>query len=194
MKKTIRTLLLVAFVSTSFIHKANASVEPYIGEIMMFGGNFCPRGWSPADGQLLQISSHSALFSVFGTTYGGDGRTTFGLPDLRNRAPVHVGNGPGLGSSGVLGSKGGSLSFTLTAAQLPSHNHSVVVKDGRGVQTEASGKFLAEAGVYRTGGRNNTLNSATIGNTGGGQAVNHRSPYQVVNFCIALTGTFPPRS
>ena len=100
-------LLVIAFLSASFIGKAFAAVEPFLGEIMPVGFNFCPRGWSKADGQLLPIASNSALFSLYGTMYGGDGRTTFALPDLRGRAPIHAGNGPGLPPI-TQGEKGGS--------------------------------------------------------------------------------------
>jgi len=97
-------------------------MEPLIGQIMMFAGNFAPRGWAFCEGQLLAINQYQALFSILGTTYGGDGRTTFGLPDLRGRVPMHPGNGPGL-SSKRLGQKGGSETNTLNVSQLPSHNH-----------------------------------------------------------------------
>ncbi|WP_430974469.1 tail fiber protein, partial [Sunxiuqinia rutila] len=102
------------------------SFEPFVAQISMFGGNFAPRNWAFCDGQLLAISSHTALFSLLGTTYGGDGRTTFALPDLRGRTPVHAGNGPGL-SPRALGSKFGSEQTTLTTNNLPSHNHTVTV-------------------------------------------------------------------
>ena len=125
---------------------------------MMFGGNFCPRGWSPASGQLMPISRYSALFSVLGTTYGGDGRTTFALPDLRGRVAIGPGNGPGL-SSRRLGEKGGVESVTLNSTQIPSHNHSYsfVVKEGRGVKSDATNSSLAESGIFRDSGNITTL-------------------------------------
>ena len=98
--------------------------DPFIGEIKMFAGNFAPRGWALCDGQLLAVSQNDALFSLFGTIYGGDGRTTFGLPDLRGRIPIHAGSGPGL-SPRRLGAKGGAENVTLTTAQLPAHKHDI---------------------------------------------------------------------
>lgn len=193
MKKTITTLLIAAFLSAGMIKPAHA-FEPFVGQIMTVGFNFCPRGWALADGQLLPISSHTALFSLLGTTFGGDGSSTFALPDLRGRSPVHVGSGPGL-TPVSWGQKAGSTSFTLTVNQMPSHSHSVLVKKGRGVSTDAAGKFLAESGIYRTVGTpsNNgaTLNSATIGNSGGNQSVTKRSPMLGVYYCIALVGLYP---
>ena len=107
------------------VYPSRNSTEPFIAEIIMFAGNFAPRGWALCDGQLLPISQNSALFSILGTTYGGDGRTTFGLPDLRGRSPMHEGSGPGL-SSRTLGSKTGSESNILNTNQLPSHTHTII--------------------------------------------------------------------
>ena len=172
-------------------------MTPFLGQIMMFGGNFAPRGWAMCDGQLLPISQNSALFSILGTTYGGDGRTTFGLPDLRSRSPMHAGTGPGL-SPKTLGAKGGHETFTLTTNQLPSHSHSLVADNKNAKQTSPVGNYLAISDgvdIYRDDiDSPSALNAGSIGNTGGGQSVNNESPYQVVTFVIALTGVFPSRN
>lgn len=161
----------------------------------MFAGNFAPRGWALCDGQLLDIASNSALFSIMGTTYGGDGRTTFGLPDLRGRVPLHPGSGPGL-TTRSLGEKTGTETNTLTINQIPSHNHNVVVPAKEEANAEApTGTFIAGAGFDGFGTTSDT-NMAAFGtaNAGGGQAVNNIQPVQCVNFIIALTGIFPARS
>ena len=173
-------------------------MEPFIGMIVGFGGNFAPRGWALCDGQLLPISSYSALFSILGTTYGGDGRTTFGLPDLRGRSAVHAGSGPGLPDV-RLGEKGGSTEFTLSAAQMPAHNHSFHAETAAADQLNPQGRMLAlpaqgneiYAAVVSTEDRE--MATQSIGSAGGGQSVVKRSPYQAINFIIALQGVFPSR-
>lgn len=176
--------------------------EPFIGEIKMFGSNFAPRGWALCDGQLLPIAQNSALFSLLGTTYGGDGRTTFGLPDLRGRVPMHPGNGPGL-SPRLLGQKLGSENTTLNTNNLPPHNHSATanaVAPG-GNSNDAINNFWADdvgvsSGTYHTGPATGTMNpgAISVGNTGGGQSFSNQQPSQCVNFIIALVGIFPSRS
>lgn len=202
MKKTITTILVALMLSSGMLNEAKASTNPYLGEIMAVGFNFCPRGWAKAEGQLLPIASHTALFSLLGTTYGGDGRVTFGLPDLRNRSAVGVGNGPGLGDV-IWGQKGGSLNFTLTTAQIPAHGHNfayaVTVANGRGTTTEAAGNYIAESAIFRPGTSQGTsaTNSGGRGVTadaGGSQAVQKRSPFLGMYHCIATQGTFPSRS
>lgn len=174
-------------------------MEPFIGMIVGFGGNFAPRGWALCDGQLLAIASNSALFSILGTTYGGDGRTTFGLPDLRGRAVVHAGHGPGL-SSVRLGEKGGAETVTLTVQQLPSHNHTATLHGETATPTASNpqDKMLALAEIYAdviaTDDRTFAPQSIQVQNTGGNQPVPIRSPYQAVNVIIALQGLFPSRS
>ena len=175
-------------------------MEPFIAQIMMFGGNFAPRGWAFCDGQLLSISSYSALFSILGTTYGGDGRTTFGLPDLRSRVPVHAGSGPGL-TPRKLGQRSGSETNTLTTAQLPSHNHAAQIPctTQNGDQSSPADNVMAEteggANIYSdTAETGEFMKAPTIGNTGGSQAVNNMQPFLCVNYIIALQGTFPSRS
>lgn len=180
-------------------------MEPFIGAIIMFGGNFAPRGWAFCDGSLLQISSHTALFSILGTTYGGDGRTTFGLPDLRGRVPVHEGTGPGL-SPRRLGEKSGQETTTLSINNMPSHTHTIAgsvkvgVTDEDGTTNEANGSILANTvnNNYKVAASNGELagvsHQLTNSNTGGGQAFTNMQPYQCVNFIIALEGTFPSRN
>lgn len=177
--------------------------EPFLGEIIMFGGNFAPRGWALCDGQLLAISQNQALFAILGTTYGGDGRTTFGLPDLRGRSPLHEGQGPGL-TPRTLGQRGGAEDTTLVVNNLPAHNHS-----GEGtVQLKASpdaadssdptGRNLALAEAYSadpaTLDMAESSASLTTSNTGANQEFNNMHPYQVVNFIIAIQGIFPSRN
>lgn len=184
-------------------------MEPFIGEIIMFGGNFAPRGWALCDGQLLPISQNQALFSILGTTYGGDGRTTFGLPDLRGRVAMHEGSGPGL-TPRNLGAKGGTETVTLNVNEMPSHNHTLIATaavnvgaEGKGVATSstAAGNFLGNsADTYRDTGGGGTLNSGAVsvsGNTanaGNQQAHNNMQPFLAINYIIALQGLFPSRS
>ena len=172
--------------------------SPFIAEIIMFGGNFAPRGWAFCDGQLLPISSHSALFSILGTTYGGDGRTTFALPDLRGRVPMHPGRGPGL-SDRRLGEKGGSETNTLATSQLPSHTHALLGNAVAGnANTIADNSLSNDAGTssatYSDSVPTTAMKPESIGNTGDGSPVNNLQPYLCVNFIIALTGVFPSRS
>ncbi|WP_299113730.1 phage tail protein [uncultured Winogradskyella sp.] len=191
MKKII-TLLILAFALCS-VNLSNAQ-EPFIGEMRMFAGNFAPSGWALCDGQLLPIAQYQALFSILGTTYGGDGETTFALPDLRGRAPVHAGNGPGLPNVN-LGEKGGATSFTLGINNMPTHSHTVNAAPADGTSSLPANNYPAQTKTldpeYATSGATTTMNSGMIGNTGGGQLLNHRSPYTSVNFIIALVGVFP---
>lgn len=171
-------------------------MDPFIGEIIMFGGNFAPRGWALCDGQLLAISSNSALFSILGTTYGGDGRVTFGLPDLRGRVPIHAGHGAGL-SDRRLGQKGGNEQVTLTPNQLPSHNHNIHAANVSGDDTNptTAKAFAAASGdLYSDSPQTGTMNSAIVTNTGGGQSHDNMQPFQCVNYIIALVGVYPSRS
>lgn len=178
-----------------------AQADPLLGQISMFAGNFAPRGWALCDGQLLAISSNTALFSLLGTTYGGDGRTTFALPDLRGRAPIHAGTGPGL-SNRRLGTRGGQEVHTLTINEMPSHNHAsninVASTVGRGEgTTQPQDAFIAEGGSYSsqpTANAHLNPSSVTAGNTGGGLPHNNMQPYLPINYIIALVGIFPSRN
>ncbi len=169
--------------------------EPFIGEIRMFCGDFAPREWALCDGQLLQVSENPALFSLLGTTYGGDGRVTFGVPDLRGRAPIHAGTGPGL-TNRRLGQKGGSETTALTTNQMPSHNHGVKASTEQGSSASPEDTVLSEAGNdnFIDSELNTNMKSEMITNTGGGHRHDNMSPYQVVNYIIALQGTYPSRS
>ena len=169
-------------------------MEPFIGQIMMFGGNFAPRGWAFCDGQLLPISQNTALFSLLGTTYGGDGRTTFALPDLRGRTPIHSGHGPGL-SDYRQGSKGGQETVTLTVNQMPSHNHVVKANLDEGTSDEVENNYLSNSStpLYSSSADGN-LNTSSVVHTGGGQAHSNMQPYLAIQYVIALQGIFPSRS
>ena len=179
--------------------------DPFIGQIVMFGGNFAPRGWAFCDGQLLAISSNNALFSILGTTYGGDGRTSFGLPDLRGRSPVHAGSGTGAGlTQRRLGQRGGVETTTLALNNLPSHNHTgdgqveIRASGNPANSSDPTGNNLAMAEVYTDQATSTSMAanpaSFTTSDTGGGQSFENMHPWQAVNFIIALVGTFPSRN
>ncbi|MEM9919158.1 MAG: tail fiber protein [Bacteroidota bacterium] len=188
--------------------------QQYLGEVRMFGGNFAPRGWALCDGQLLSIAQNQALFSILGTTYGGDGRTTFALPDMRGRFAMHAGTGPGL-TPRTLGQRSGQEDVTLTQNQIPSHNHFIIEttaptfsigSNGDGAtENEGSGNtFAAAAALLYNGGPIDpgeemggvTVNQGnmTLLNDGGGQSHNNMQPYETINYIIALQGLFPSRS
>ena len=169
--------------------------DPFIGEIRMFAGNFAPRGWAFCDGQLLAVSQNDALFSLFGTTYGGDGRTTFGLPDLRGRIPIHAGTGPGL-SSRVLGNRGGQEAVTLTPNQLPAHTHALQAARQPATDALPEGKVTARTDVDIYVEREppaTSMNESAITRAGGSQAHPNLLPFQCVYFIVALVGIYPPR-
>ncbi len=185
--------------------------DPFIAEIIMFGGNFAPRGWALCDGQLLSISQNTALFSLLGTTYGGDGRTTFGLPDLRGRVAMHPGSGPGL-STRRLGEKSGVETVTLNINQIPSHQHNTTVTGtgtAQGTDTQGDNGFTGGntwahvgANLYKDATPNvamkagNVVLDLTVTNPNAGSGRNHTNlqPYLCVNFIIALQGVFPSRN
>ena len=168
---------------------------PFLGEIRMFGGNFAPVGFAFCDGQTLAIAQNDALFALIGTTYGGDGQTTFNLPDLRGRIPVHAGQGPGL-SNYVLGQSGGSETVTLTAPQLPAHAHAPLAQSAAGNQpAPAGGVWAASAqNQFSSNAPNVGMSNSAIGSAGGSQPHDNMMPYQVVSFIIALEGIFPSRN
>ncbi len=174
--------------------------EPFLGQIMIFGGNFAPRGWAFCNGQLLPIAQNTALFSLLGTTYGGNGQSTFALPDLRGRAPIHFGQGPGL-SNYVLGQLGGAESVTLSVAQMPAHTHVLSVSTSNGNDPSPAAKVLAKAydsntlnniNTYSNGAPDAALNGLAA--TGNGGSHENRPPYLAVNYIIALQGIYPSRN
>ena len=168
--------------------------EPFIAEIRIFAGNFAPRGWAFCNGQLLPINQNQALFSLLGTTYGGDGQTTFALPDLRGRVPMHMGNGH------VQGERAGEQAHTLSALEAPTHTHVANASGSPANANAASAGVLAvsQGTIYlnptQVGGSLTTLNPATISNVGGSQAHQNMQPYLTLTFVIALQGIFPSRN
>ena len=197
MKQCIRMSALFVFSALLFLPSVSRANEPFIGQLMIFGGNFCPRGWANADGQLMQISQYQALFSLFGTMYGGDGRTTFGLPDLRGRVPLHVGQGSGL-TNRHQGSKGGEENHTLSLAELPSHQHLVYASPDSATETTAQGNLPATTKrlpIYAKPSRTRPvpLSSNSMGRAGGSRKHNVMQPFQTLRYCVALTGIYPSR-
>ena len=178
--------------------QAQAGADEYLGEIFMTGANFCPRGTMKADGQLLPISEYQALFSLMGTIYGGDGRTTFALPDLRGRVAVNSGKGPGL-QDRKIGQRGGVEAQTLTQAQLPSHSHALNGSSESPDSANPTGKTFgsfSDDELYASDAAAGTaaMSSKAVGNTGGGQSVSVLDPYLSINFCVVTQGTYPSRS
>ncbi len=166
--------------------------EPFIAEIRIFAGNFAPRGWTFCDGQLLPIAQFTAVFALVGTIYGGDGRTSFGVPDMKGRVPVHWGTGPGL-SRIQLGQKSGAATHTLTSGQMLSHGHATVASSAAattGTPTESTLPAATEAPNYGPASDLEPMADAA----GGGQAHPNEQPYLVLNFIFALEGLFPSRS
>ncbi len=171
-------------------------MEPFVGQIEAFGFNFAPQGWAKCDGQLLAISSNDALFSLLGTIYGGDGRTTFGLPDLRGRVSLGQGNGPGL-TSRRLGEKGGTEQETININQLPSHNHSAnVVAESPNLGKPNNGLLATPAPTIYSdhAAPDAQLNAVTVGKNGGSGSHSNIQPFLALNWCIALFGVYPPRT
>ena len=169
--------------------------EPFVGEIRMFAGNFAPRGWAFCDGQLLAVSQNDALFSLLGTIYGGDGRTTFGLPDMRGRIPIHAGSGPGL-SPRRLGAKSGEENVTLTVNQLPSHTHPLRAAQAPASDTRPVGNSPAQAvagDVWSTRSPAVNMASDSISNIGGSRSHTNLMPFLCIHFIIALFGIYPSR-
>ena len=163
---------------------------PFLAEVRLFSFNFAPAGWALCNGQLLQINNNQALFSLLGTIYGGDGQTTFALPDLRGRAPIHF------GASFNLGQRGGEQAHTLTLSEMPAHTHQARASaDGPTVTPPTNNFWASNTGFTPYGTTPNTaLSPACISNVGGGQPHENRSPFLVINYCIALQGFFPSRN
>ncbi len=167
--------------------------EPFVGEIKMFAGNYAPRGWAFCDGQLLDASQNDALFSLLGTIYGGDGRTTFGLPDLRGRIPVHAGSGPGL-SPVRLGQRIGQEQVALSVGQIPSHNHPLSVSKDMASGSNPVGMTLARSTSDTFAGDLEAAAMQPLSSAGGSQPHSNLMPSLCVNFIIALFGVYPTRS
>jgi microcystin-dependent protein len=172
--------------------------EAFIGSIVLFAGNYAPKGWAFCNGQIMPIAQYQAVFSLLGTTYGGDGRITFALPDLQGRVPAHSGQGAGLQPIG-LGEKIGTNTNTLTVGQMPMHSHAVIANAtaaGRNLQALPTNNFPAQnqdaSGNYATTA-DVQMNPATIGVTGANQAVNNMQPTLGLNYIICLEGIYPPR-
>jgi microcystin-dependent protein len=170
--------------------------DPFVAEIRIFPFNFAPRGWAWCNGQLMPLSQNTALFSLLGTTYGGDGKSTFALPNLQGRAPMHPGQGPGL-SNRRLGELGGSETVTLTQSEMPSHGHALraATQDNADVNTITStASFAGSTGgaLYQTA-PNVTLSDQALAPAGGSLPHNNMQPFLTCYFCIALQGIFPPR-
>ena len=162
--------------------------QPYIGEIRIFAGNFAPAGWMFCEGQLLPISENETLFQLIGTTYGGDGESTFQLPDLRGRLPIHQGNGF------ILAEQGGAEEITLTVNQLPAHSHPALATTAVGTNPNPQNNILAAAGnidFYRETAANTPMSNLAIGSVGGSQPHTNFQPYLCVDFIISLFGIFP---
>jgi len=162
--------------------------QPYVGEIRIFAGNFAPAGWMFCEGQLLPISENETLFQLIGTTYGGDGQSTFALPDLRGRIPLHQGNGF------ILAETGGAESITLTVNQIAAHSHALVASNQPGNQTTPGGNLPAQSFnvvPYINDATTGNLNAAAVMPTGGSQPHENFQPYLCVDFIISLFGIFP---
>ncbi|MCW3837666.1 phage tail protein [Sphingomonas canadensis] len=211
MKAKHLTLALLATASMGcYSAPAQAQAEPFIGQLMLTGANFCPRGWATASGQILSIASNTALFSLLGTTYGGNGQTTFALPDLRGRVPISNGQGPGL-SPYSMGQAGGTENTTLNILQMPIHNHTATattqIKVAGGVQADTPTPVRNSFAVT---GTNNTYytgdptvhimdaataaTTVTVNTNGGSQPFSTLQPYLTLQWCIALEGIFPSRN
>jgi microcystin-dependent protein len=169
-------------------------MEPFLAQIMLFGGSFGPNGWAFRDGRLLKIQDNTALFSLLGTTFGCDGQITFGLPDLRGRVPMHAGAGPGL-TPRQPGETLGAGTVTLSADEMPPHSHAIATSSEPGDSNRAGNAFLARALIYSaTGPASATLDPGTIAPTGSGAPHANMQPTLCITYIIALQGIYPPRS
>jgi microcystin-dependent protein len=171
-------------------------MDPFVAEIRIFPFNFAPKGWAFCDGQIMPLSQNTALFSLLGTTYGGDGKSNFALPNLQGNAPMHPGQGPGL-SLHDLGESGGSETVTLLASEIPTHSHSLVASQGDASSQSPSSQLPATGigvGMYAAKTGLAGLNGNALTPAGGSQPHNNMMPYLTLNFCIALQGIYPPRT
>lgn len=174
-------------------------MDPFVAEIRIFPFNFAPIGWALCNGQLMPLSQNTALFSLLGTTYGGDGKSTFALPDLQGCAPMHPGQGPGL-SLHDLGETGGSETVTLLETEMPVHSHTMKANNSDGTLSSPANNVSSAPGAdrdifwYKDGTPNATMNPAASGISGGGLPHNNLMPYLTMSYCIALQGVYPPRT
>ncbi|QDS33445.1 phage tail protein [Brevibacillus brevis] len=169
--------------------------EPFLGEIRMFGGDYAPQGWALCNGQILSISEYDTLYSLIGTTYGGDGQMTFALPDLRGRIPLHQGTNPSTGTTYVMGGKNGVESVTLTVSQLPAHSHTVHASSQRGTQNSpANAVWAKNAQQYSVNAPDGLMNASSLSSVGGNQPHSNLMPFTVINFIIALYGIYPSQN
>lgn len=168
--------------------------EPFLAEVRIVGFNFAPRGWAFCDGQILPINQNQSLYSLLGTTYGGDGRTSFALPDLRGRTGIHV--GASNGTEHLLGSKSGEETHALNAGEMPQHRHQVNASDAAINNQQPGGNRPGNVTnlAYHAAANNQDMANGVVANAGGGQAHNNMQPYLALNFCIALQGLFPSRN
>ena len=174
--------------------------DPYIGEIRMVGFSYAPRGWANADGQLVPVDQQPSLFALYGTTYGGDGRNNFALPDLRGRVPIHVGQGPGTDYH-RMGQAGGYATIELHESQIPPHSHPAIVhaKAAGGTDASPEGHYWAQHSrdlMYCTDGNVQMAADAVevLASTGGGEPVSVMQPFLTIRYCVCMTGLFPPRT
>ena len=171
--------------------------QPYVGEIRMFAGNFAPAGWMFCEGQTLPISENETLFQLIGTTYGGDGQSTFALPDLRGCIPIHQGQGPGISQSYVIGEKAGVEAVTLTTQQIPAHNHNMLASTAAATNPSPNGNILAASPTissYVIDVAGPQLASGAVQGTGGSQPHENLMPIQCISFIISLFGVFPSQN
>lgn len=190
---------LLLFVAAAFFLVApvahGQADDAFLGQILIVSFNFAPRGWAICEGQILPIDENTALFSLLGTTFGGDGVRTFALPDLRGRLPIHQGQGPGL-QDYVIGTLGGEEQVSLTISQIPAHTHPLLGQSALGNSANPTGDIWAaqsRLNVYSSAVPDSPMGGGAIGTAGGGQPHNNRSPYLTVNYIIALEGIFPSR-
>lgn len=174
-------------------------MDPFVAEIRIFPFNFAPKGWAFCDGQILPLSQNTALFSLLGTTYGGDGKTNFALPDFQGRVPIHPGQGPGL-SLYDLGETGGSETVSLLQSEIPSHSHTVQCNSAAGGLTSPTNNIWSPLSgrtppkLYNSSSDGTFMSGNAVTPAGGDQPHNNMQPYLTLNFCIALQGVYPPRT